>query len=154
MYNRGTKYLNKGNYLKALSFYKKETDSFKELYLNMGNCYRGLGKYDKAMEYYITANREDIPLVSDGTYGEYSLALNNIGMLYYGMGDDLTATQCYKRALSLNPLYYESIWNLANATLRMTNCASGWDLYEYRFKRLAGAVKIEKYGIKWDGTLT
>lgn len=150
MYNRGTKYLEKGNYLKALSCFKKEKHSFKELYLNMGNCYRGLGDYTLARECYLESNSSEVPSAS-GKYGPYSLALNNLGMIAYGLGDDALATSYYRACLTLDPLHYDAIWNLGNAELRSTNCANGWNLYEYRFKRNSGAVTIEKYGITWDG---
>lgn len=153
MYNRGTKYLEKGNLLKALACFKKETRSFKELYLNMGNCYRGLGDYSRAALCYTEANSSSVPLGSTGKCGPYSLALNNLGMLSYGLGDDDSAIAYYKSALSVDPLHYDAIWNLGNAVLRQSNCSLGWDLYEYRFKRNSGAVKIETYGIPWDGSV-
>lgn len=151
MYNRGTKQLNKNNYAKALQFFKKETGYFKELYLNMGNSYRGLGEYAKAMYCYREANKEACPSVETRRGGEYPLALSNMGLLYYAAGDDSKAIECYNRALVLDPLYPEAIWNYSNALLRSTNCEKGWDMYEYRFKRNSGAVRIEKYGIAWDG---
>lgn len=150
MYNRGTKYLEKGNYLKALSCFKKEKHSFKELYLNMGNCYRALGDYARARVCYLESNSVEVPLAS-GEHGMYSLALNNLGMLAYGEGDDATAISYYKQSLTLDPLHYDAIWNMGNALLRSTNCANGWDMYEYRLKRNSSAVKIEKYGVPWDG---
>lgn len=151
MYNRATKYLSKGNYLKALSFFKKEEQSFKELYLNMGNCYRGLNEYDRAMACYERAASVNTIFIETGLYGEYPLALNNIGLLWYAKGDDAMALRYYNRALTLDPLYCDAIWNYANAMLRSSSCEFGWDKYEYRFKRESNAVRIEEYGTRWDG---
>ena len=151
-YNRGTKYLLANNYAKALQFLKREEGDFKEKYLNIGNAYRGLGDLEKAAEYYIIANREDIPL-SSGVYSEfYPTALNNLGMYYYAIGDDSTAITLYTKALELEPLYYEAIWNYGNALLRSDiNSALGWKMYEYRFKRASGAVRIDTSLPRWDG---
>jgi tetratricopeptide (TPR) repeat protein len=152
MYNKATKLLEKKNYLKALSFYKKQDPKFKECYLNMGNCYKMLGNNDKARECYVLAS-SDVPF-SDGTYGDFALAYNNIGLLEYCEGRDYSAMQCYKIALNMNPLYYEAIWNYGNALLRSSNCVDGWEHYEYRFKRESGAVKIDRGIPWWDGKST
>lgn len=155
MYNRGTRYLEKGNYTKALQCFKKQavTHSFKELHLNMANAYRGLMQPNKALEMYKLANDSAIPF-ANGTFSEnYALALNNIGLLAYACGDDETAIQHYKTALTLDPLHFDAIWNYASALLRSTNCASetGWKAYEYRFKRSGKAVPFDLTKIVWDG---
>ncbi len=152
MYNRGTKYLISGKYLKALSCFKKmlSTNSFKELHLNMGNTYRRLNRDDLALSSYLIAAAESTPF-ADGTYGKYALAINNIGLLEYALGDDASAMDCYSAALALDPLYGEAIWNYGNAQLRSTNCLKGWDLYEYRFNRGVGSVRIDNSVPRWDG---
>lgn len=155
MYNRGTKYLEKGNALKALQCFKKQltTHSFKELHLNMGNAYRLLMQTDKALAQYILANRADVPF-SDGTYSStYALATNNIGLLAYACGDDTTAISYYKAALEKDPLHYDAIWNYASALLRQTNCSStaGWAAYEYRFKRSGATSTLDTSMPLWDG---
>ena len=160
MYNRGTKYLNKGNYSKALAFFKKEPLEFKEKFLNMGNCYRGLGNLPKAVEYYLLANDEVTPFADGTRSANYDLALNNLGMICYGQGDDATAIALYEKALLINPVYYEALWNYASAYMRTgfsgsdISWAKGWALYEYRFKRSAGAVVVETYLPTWDGVTT
>jgi hypothetical protein len=139
MYNRGTRYLEKGNPLKALQFFKKQaiTHSFKELHLNMGNSYRNLMQPRKAMEQYMLANDPAVPFADGKFTSAYPLALNNIGLLHYAGGDDTSAITYYKSALTLDPLHYDAIWNYASALLRSTQCSSdvGWKAYEYRFKR-------------------
>jgi hypothetical protein len=156
-YNRGTKYLFKNNYAKALQFFKRETLSFKELHLNTGNCYRGLGDLSRAVSCYLLANSPDGPM-SDGSYiAEYTLALNNLGLASYMMGDDLTAISCYTRALAIDPLYMECLWNYANAYLRSgfsgadISWDKGWGMYGYRFKRPNGAVRVTAGVPIWDG---
>ena len=157
MYNRGTKYLFKNNYAKALQFLKREPAEFKEKYLNMGNCYRGLGNLPRAVECYLRANDPNVPLSDGSRPAEYSLALNNLGLASYMLGDDATAISCYTRALSINPLYYEALWNYANAYLRSgfsgneISWDKGWLMYDNRFKRLSGAVPLDSRIPLWDG---
>lgn len=157
MYNRGVKYLNKNNYSKALSFFKKEPGEFKEKYLNIGNCYRGMGDTTCATEYYILANNSSVPFF-DGRYSnDYTLALNNLGMIAYAAGDDATAISLYIRALTIDPIYYQALWNYSNAYLRtgfsgsQISWSKGWSMYDYRFKRESGAVVVEKFLPTWDG---
>ena len=155
MYNRGTRYLEKGNPLKAIQCFKKMlvTHSFKELHLNMGNAYRNLMKQDKAMECYLMANDTAVPF-ANGTFSPtYALATNNIGLLLYASGNDSDAISYYRAALTVDPLHFDAIWNYASALLRRDNCYSeaGWKAYEYRFKRSGKAVAIETNLPMWDG---
>lgn len=151
MYNKATKYLLAGKYSKALQFYKKEPLEFKEKLSNMGNCYRGLGENAKAIECYLKANDPCTPF-ADGSHTEsYALALNNIGLMLYYAGDDYSAMQFYNKALSIDPLYYDAIWNYSSAMLRSDiNSQLGWDMYEYRFKQ-KNPVGIDKTIPTWDG---
>ena len=152
-YNRGTIALQKGNLEKALQFYKREKNQFKELYLNMANTYRMLGNNLKAWEYYTLAN--DVTITDlDGNGGEYTDALSNMGLLAYQEGSDSLASSYYVRALSIDPLHYKSIWNNSLALLR-GYCSGGalhkhaWKMHEYRFK----AVKpISPVSSIWDGS--
>lgn len=151
MYNKATKYLYAGNYSKALQFYKKEPLEFKEKYINMGNCYRALGRSNEAFACYVRAENPAIPLC-DGTYlPSYSLALNNMGLMMYEAGDSLSAASYYRLALSLDPLYYDAIWNYSAALLKTDiNNQLGWDMYEYRFKK-ESPVGIDTTIPTWDG---
>ena len=87
-FNRATKYVSKGNNLKALQFYKKEIaiNEFKECYLNLGNMYRLLDNDKEAYRCYLKAADKDMPF-SDNTFGSYALALGNLGLLEYTFGN-------------------------------------------------------------------
>lgn len=141
-YNRGTKYLMSGNYEKALSMFKKETGVCKELYLNMGNTYRKLGDFQKAGECYVKSCRDDV-YDFNGVGGLYAPGLCNLGLLYYGNGQDSEAILCYKEALEIDASCYDAIWNCSTALLR-TFCSGGplnpdaWAMYQYRFKSVKG----------------
>lgn len=155
-YNKGTKYLEKGNVDKALQFLKKAEGDFKEKYLNMGNCYRHFGDDKKAMECYLKANNPDVPYADGTRTVMYTLALNNLGMMEYAFGNDDNAEVLYRHALTIDPLYCDAMWNLSNCLLRQYFSGReevgklGWDLYEYRFKKNA-PVGLADVLPRWDG---
>lgn len=157
MYNRGTKYLNAGNYAKALACFKRETGEFKERYLNMGNCYKWFNDLDNAEKCYILANSSRVPFANGAYTDMYALALTNLGLVEYARGNDALACDYYVAALGRDPLHYDAMWNLGNAILRRhysgesVDVSLGWKLYEYRFKRSSGAVRIENTIATWDG---
>jgi hypothetical protein len=151
-YNRGTIALQKGKLDKAMQFFKRETNEFKELYLNMANVYRMTGMNAKAWQLYDRANSNEV-LDLDGVGGLYPNALGNMGLLAYQEGSDALAISMYRQALSIDPLHLLSIWNLSLAYLR-DYCSGGalhpfaWKMHEYRFK----AVKaIDRVAERWDG---
>ena len=160
-YNRACKYLESGNYERALVYFKRALTvaAFRELYLNMGNCYRLLGNDKKAIECYQWANNPKTPY-HNGTLGDdYTLALNNLGLMYYMQDQDESALDCYNRALEVDAEYYDCWWNKASATLRQA-CSGhdqlfdlGWYMYEYRFLKTPPVqLKNSKPGlVPWDG---
>lgn len=155
MYNKATKYLSAGKHEKALSFYKKQIKehAFKEAYLNMGNACRYLDRDMQAIEYYKKAASVDVPF-ANGKTGPYALALNNLGLCAYMLGDDDLSIEYYRAALELDPAYGEAIWNYSISELRRTNSTSafGWRMYQYRFNRGEGSVNVDVSLPFWDGT--
>lgn len=151
-FNRGTRLLAAGRYAKALQYFKRELSvtSYKELYLNLGNCCHELGQHNQALDYYLQAASSNVAF-ADGTTGNYPLALNNIGYLKNSCGHTAASIDFYHKALAIDPLYSECIWNLANSTLKLSNCATGWQLYEYRFNRGVNSVAMPA-GPRWDFT--
>lgn len=150
-FNRATRLLEAKRFDKALIRFKQilPEAQYKEVYLNLGNCYHQLDQELLALDCYLKAADPDTPF-ADGTRGEYALALNNIGYLKYCLGDPESAIPFYHKALTIDPLYGECIWNLANAELKLSNSRSGWDKYEYRFNRGANSVPIDTYHPRWD----
>ena len=157
MFNRATKYLEKGNTNKAISFFKKtlREREFKEAYLNLGNAYRLVDKVDLATECYLHAASLDVPFY-DGKYGAYSLAYCNLGLLEYYLGNDDNAIAFYTACLDLDPLHMDAIWNYSTTLLRKgcsgedINWDTAWKMYSYRFKR-SSAVRITNSLHEWDG---
>lgn len=152
-YNKGTRYLEKKNYEKALQFLKREKADFKEKFLNLGNAYRGLGNDALASENYAKAALESMPTF-DGRRGKYPLALNNLGLLCYRNGDDLAASVFYENALSVDPMNVDALWNYSISMLRM-GCSGvdidwerAWTMYEYRFQK---GTKLDRSVGRWFG---
>jgi tetratricopeptide (TPR) repeat protein len=158
-YNKACKYLTAKNLERALIFFKKALAlySFKEAYLNMGNCYRLLNNDKKAIECYQLANKPQVPF-HDGTDKPYTLAYNNLGLMHYMQGQDATALEIYERAIAIDPNYYDCLWNKSTALLRQACSghpemfANAWGHYEYRFlKTPPVTLKNSKPDLRpWD----
>lgn len=160
LFERGMKYVEK-NPTKAISLLKdflKECDC-KEAWLNLAVAYKYSNKYDLACECLIKSNDPDVPF-SDGTFSKvYPIALNNLGLIAHGKGQNDTAIEFYKRCLSVEPLNYDCLWNLGIARLQNycsdlpENLNECWELYDYRFKRTkADKLKSDKKNLLlWDG---
>ena len=156
-YNKGVKYLEKANYTKALTFFKREQNTFKELYLNMGSCWSYLDDDVKALHYYNLAASHDIRF-ADGTVGEYPEALNNIGIIKYCREQDLEAISYYNRALASNPEYHTARWHRSLSELRRW-CSGHVDInpdralidYDFRFYVDRKRTEIDVSIPRWDG---
>lgn len=134
-FNRGIRYLDARKGAKALAIFREFLKDYprKEVYLNIGNALRVLEREEEATAQYILAADDSVPFL-DGTYGPSVIAYNNIGLQEYNAGRLSSAIDFYHAALTIDPLYGESIWNLAVAELKQSNCLKGWDKYEWRFK--------------------
>lgn len=148
----GHRALSAGNGPKAVSMFKKylKETPCKEGYLNLGNAYRLIEDEESATDAYLKAASSSIAFAS-GKYGEFDLALNNLGLVSYTAGKNQEAISFFKAALTVNPLFGEAIWNISCAKLKDTNCASGWVEHEYRFNRGESSVKIMRGLPVWNG---
>ena len=149
-YNKGTIALEKNKLDKALQFLKREKDVFKEIYLNLGNCYRKMGNSSEAWKWYALANTESV-LDLDGNGGPMYAALGNMGLICYENGEDDQAEGYFKAALAMNPLHVMSIWNYSLVLLRRYCSGSelhqyAWKMHEYRFKAVRPIDKMPH----WD----
>lgn len=151
MFNKATRYLEAGKNEKAISLYKKIDPKFKELYLNLGNAYRNIGDFQNSLLAYSNAVSSAVPYYDGVNKQEYYEGYNNLGMLAYAVGDDTSALAYYTKCLNIAPTFKSAIWNYSNAKLRSSGCVSGWDKYEYRFKRENGAVPMDPSISLWDG---
>ena len=139
-YNQATKYLEKGNYKKALPIFKQVIKEFpcKEAYTNIGNCYRGLGQDKEMFEAYKKALDDNVPVLEPGSETHLH-AMNNLGLAYYMYGDDDKAIHYYTKAIKLKEEFWEAWWNCSTAVLRKASSGEvdlfpkGWEMYKARF---------------------
>ena len=156
-FSRGVKYLHNKNYDKALSFFKKSAKGapIKEVFLNMGNAYAQLDREAEAIHYFTKSAQPDVPM-SDGTYGPYDLAENNIGLMHFRNGRSAQAIQHYSRSIELNDgKNGDPLWNYANAYLKLcctrteNDWELAWKLYRQRFFRTS-PTPIDTRLPEWD----
>lgn len=156
-YNRGVRYLARGDYNKAISFFKREVVEFKELYLNLGSCYSSTGRDNKALDNYLKAIDNSVRF-ANGATGPYPEALNNIGLLHYTYEQDLRAIDYYTAALNANPYYHTARWHRSLSGLR--RWVSGYtDVdhrtalidYDFRFYTSSRPTGIDDTIPRWDG---
>lgn len=163
LYNKGVLLLEAKKYEKAEALFRKSIKLFpsKEAYLNIATCYKSLGMDRKCFESLVLSNSEKTPFIN-GSFSseEYTLALNNLGLYYYAVGNDDKAIACYRRVLELDPEYYTCAWNLGCALLRKA-CSGhtelfdeGWALYQERFRKTNPVViRYPNPNVKlWDGS--
>jgi hypothetical protein len=162
MFNKALKYLTNKRADKALALFKrieKDNSKYKEVYLNMGNCYKLLNNDDKAAECYLLAADPTVPFTDHSFTDIYPEALNNLGMLASKYKNYDVAMELYSRALEKDPNYADVKWNLSNILLlllcsnRLDDPAMAWDMYDWRYKRSGSPVvlKSDKKVIPWTG---
>lgn len=155
-YQKGSKYVIKGNYDKGLIFLKRAFNGgeFKELLINTANAYKALGQWKVAEKLYVRAMDRNTPF-HNAEFGEYDLAYSNYGLLQYAQGNDDEAIKYYRKALDINPKLADAVWNYSSALLRKycsgqeVDLSAAWDMYEFRFKR-SSPVGIDSSLPRWD----
>lgn len=159
-YNKGTQYLNKKNYKKAIASFKKVLRAYpcKEANTNIGNAYRAVGM-DSLMFKHLEAALDDrVPFLDLESETDVH-ALNNLGLAHYMYGRDLEAIRCYNKAVKKKPEFWEAWWNCSTAFLRLASSgdssrwARGWEMYKARFlKNEPVKLKNKKENlVYWDG---
>jgi tetratricopeptide (TPR) repeat protein len=162
-YNKGHAYQAKKSYDRAIASYKKSIAlaPSKEAYLNIATCYRAVGKDTSCYSNLVLANSLAVPYM-DGHFDtqEYSLALSNLGLYHYTMGNDGEAIACYTRCLAIDPENYNCAFNMACVLLRQA-CSGkselfdeAWTLYQERFRKTPPVtLKLPNPDVQlWDGS--
>jgi type IV pilus assembly protein PilF len=133
-------------YSKALQFKKPYPDA----HVNLGNLYMDQKRYDDAINEYKIA-------LTDVLYGAPYLAQGNMGWAYFKKGDNKTAIENLKGAVSTNPRYclgeyqlaqiYESEANTADSCKYFTrfreHCPDSPDGWQHEAMCLANAGNRE-----------
>lgn len=162
MFNKARKYLQNNRPEKALPLFKrvlKDGGDYKEVFLNIGNCYKSLQKDDLAAEYYLKAANPRVPFTDKTFIDVYPAAMNNLGMLAGKYKNYATAEEFFYKAITKDPDYADALWNMANLQLmylssnKQNDTETCWRLYEYRFLRSGKPVVLNsrKKLETWDG---
>jgi tetratricopeptide (TPR) repeat protein len=83
------------------------------------------GKTDIAQEYYNQVLKID---------PNHSQALNNIGVIFKGLGENQKAKECYEKAIKINPNYVDVYYNLGKIFQRLSDLQKAKDCYEKAIK--------------------
>jgi hypothetical protein len=154
-YNKGTAYLNKGNYEKAGIHLRKAIAEMPtaEAYLNLGTTYKALDRDSAAQSAFALALTT--PAVT--TQDVIAMANCNLGLMAYVYDNDSLAISYYDKA----PQLADALWNKSTALLRQA-CSGAyeqfdlaWLLYEYRFLKTSPVTLRGTFGPlsqkRWEG---
>ena len=100
-YHKGTKYHDSKKFEKGVAALKKSLGiwEFKESWINLGNCYKGMGEDQLACDAYTKAMDASMPDAHMKFWAKYPLALINMGLMAYRYGHDDIAIEYYNAAL-------------------------------------------------------
>jgi len=143
--NRGTLMKDFKRLDEAISCYQKaiglKTD-YAEAYNNLGNALKELGSYEEALVVYEKA----LAIKPD-----YSEAYSNRGTLFMELKKIDKALESYGQAIFFDPKYADAYWNKSLALLCSGDLGSGWDLYEWRWKKDKNKSAKKTFFADWDG---
>ncbi len=120
--NSGDLPLAKQSLLNAVSI--EEMDD--EILGTLGLVCFGLNQYEEAFEYY----RVGLEL-----NGENALIWNNLGVLHFSLGEFNEASEAFEEAITIDPHYYDALFNLRDAYVELGNSV-GASVCEERLKQL------------------
>jgi tetratricopeptide (TPR) repeat protein len=121
-----------GQFDKAVESYNKalgiEPD-YAEAHYNLGNALKELGNFDEAVASY----KKTIAIKPD-----YAEVYSNLGVVHQELGMPNDAISSYDKAISIKPDFAESYWNKSLSLLLCGEFKTGWELYEWRWKKKSG----------------
>ena len=144
---------NKGNALKKLNRYDDAIvcyekaialqPNYHDAYINMGNLFQHIRRYDLAINCY-----ERALITNDNSFEAWS----GKGLVFFELEQIIEAKKSFKKAISINPDYVPSKYNLAHLELSQFNFVEGWDYYENRFLvKDFGSIKLQTRKLSWNG---
>lgn len=150
LYNKGTDAFHKRKYDKAAKLLKEslKIDESREAYLNLGACYKQQGDLKRALACFEKSLARD---------PKYSLALNNIGLIYHMWNQEDKADGYFAKALEIDPNYADAGWNLSLSTLKRAVegerelFEKGWATYEWRFHKTNPVILPHTTKPRWLG---
>lgn len=154
-YNKGTLLLQDKKYKEAIKYLEKATDTpFK--YLNLGNCLREIGEFEKAENAYKKGLALKIAKMDDAdTKLARAMIYTNWGLLYVRINNDIEAIKLFDKSIAIDPEYKNAHCNKVFSMIKLNpSLPSNWNGYDYRFVT-AEPVQIlgnfgSLYGKWWD----
>lgn len=117
--------------------------NYAEAYSNRGMALKELRQFDAAVESYNKAI---------AIKPEYAEAYSNRGNALQQLKQIEDAVASYDRAIAIKPNYAEAHWNKSFASLVSGDLATGWELYEWRWKTERFKLSSQTYsGAQWRG---
>ena len=117
-----------------------------EAYVNRANVLQSLMRREEA----IKSLEKAIEYQSD-----YAVAFNNLGVAWLECLQLKTAIDFFARAIVLDPGYEPAYWNKSLAHLLMGDWATGWKLYEWRWRTKALKAGLRLYDKpQWSGQVS
>ena len=116
---------------------------YAKAYNNRGNTLKALKRYDEAIESY------DRAIQINAGYAE---AYSNRGTALQELNQWKEAAESFDQAIKLDPEYAEGHWNLAICNLSAGSLTSGWEEYEWRWKRPRHQTTHIRIAKDWDGS--
>jgi tetratricopeptide (TPR) repeat protein len=154
----------KGDYDEAIACFKRALIMEKQNYLlwyNLGLTYRDAGDLDKAKNavqqaYYINSNDQEVIETLavlcysmgkiDESMGYCAIGLklndqnshlwNTVGVLYFNQTDYPDAAEAFEQAITINPYYYDALFNLRDTYEELGNKA-GYEECSARMKSIS-----------------
>ena len=129
----------------AIDHYKlaiKIKPDYAEAYSNMGNALRDKNDLDAAIENYKQALK---------VKPDYAEAHTNMGVALMDKGDLDVAIISLNQAIKINPDYADAHWNLSLISNLQGELKSGFELYEWRFKKSDAGARPARTRRVWDG---
>lgn len=142
LYVKATLYMEAGDLVRAEKWYKKlfkEEADHPEGCLNYGAMLKNRGDLRGALKYFKLAHSAN---------PNWAPPLNNIGLVYHNLNQELTAEPYFLRAIALDSDYSDAHWNLALSLLKRgfsygdrSLLDRGWFHYSHRFSK-SGPVTL------------
>ncbi len=110
--------------------------NYAEAYLNRGNALHGLNRLEDAVASY------DRAIALNPNYAE---AYSNRGCALRDLKRLEDAVASYDRAIALNPNHAEAYWNKSLVKILKGEHEEGWQLFEWRWKKLPLKNFLKKY---------
>ncbi|RLE09044.1 MAG: hypothetical protein DRJ06_03620, partial [Candidatus Aminicenantes bacterium] len=117
IFEEGNNLFDQGNYQEAVTKFEaflSKNPTLYHVYINLGNCYREMGDYEKALQYYQSV----LDKIKEGG-GEFAgnevaaRALANIGHVYIKQGDFAKGQEYLKQAIDIFPQDETLAFNVA-----------------------------------------